>query len=158
DGFPAMLASLVGAPDAPATRHDPMTPEQRRWPARQSAGPAGPAPVTLPGLVARQAASTPAAAALDDGTHAPSYGRLADRVARLAGRLAGLGAGPGTIVALALRRSSAAVVAALAAQHTGAAHMPLDPDHPHVRLRRMLDDGAPVLLVTEPGDSAPYAP
>ncbi|WP_255953564.1 non-ribosomal peptide synthetase [Streptomyces odontomachi] len=158
DGFTALLASLVDAPDTPATSHTPMTREQQRRQREESTGPAAPPPATLPGLLARQAARTPSAPALDDGVEVLGYGRLADRVARLAGRLAGLGAGPGRIVALALRRSAAAVVTTLAVQHTGAAHLPLDPDHPDDRLRRMLADAAPVLLVTEPDAAARYAP
>lgn len=116
-----------------------------------SAGPAAPAPLSLPELVARQAARTPDAPAVESPGHTLSYARLDDRVARLAGRLVRLGAGPGRVVALALARGSDWPVAALAVQRAGAAYLPLDPAHPAERLRRVLAEAAPVLLVTEPG-------
>ena len=157
DGFAAMLADLVANPDAPATGRHPITREQ--WALLLDGHEAkGPAPDTLPHLLARQAARTPEAPAVEDGEQVLDYATLADRVARLAGRLAAHGAGPGRVVALALGRSAAATVAALAVQHTGAAHLPLDPAYPTGRLRHMLADAAPVLLVTEPGAPTPFAP
>ncbi|MET7699932.1 amino acid adenylation domain-containing protein [Streptomyces sp. NPDC005485] len=120
-----------------------------------SAGPAAPAPASLPELVARQAARTPDAPALDTGTQILTYAQLAARVDRLAGELARRGAGPGHLVALALRRGSDWPVAALAVQRTGAAYLPLDPDHPAERLRRALADAGPVLLITEAGSPPP---
>jgi len=114
-----------------------------------SAGPAAPAPASLPELVARRAARTPDAPALDTGAQILSYAQLADRVDQLAGVLARRGAGPGRLVALALRRGTDWPVAALAVQRTGAAYLPLDPDHPGERLRRTLADARPVLLITE---------
>ncbi|MFD7717767.1 amino acid adenylation domain-containing protein [Streptomyces sp. NPDC059814] len=116
-----------------------------------SAGAAAPAPLSLPGLVARQAARTPDAPAVESAGHTLSYAQLDDRVARLAGRLVRLGAGPGRTVALALARGSDWPVAALAVQRAGAAYLPLDPAHPAGRIRRVLAEAAPVLLITEPG-------
>jgi amino acid adenylation domain-containing protein/non-ribosomal peptide synthase protein (TIGR01720 family) len=116
-----------------------------------SAGPAAPAPVALPELVTRQAARTPDAPAMESPGHTLSYAQLDDRVARLAGHLVRRGAGPGRIVALALPRGSDWPVAALAVQRAGAAYLPVDPAHPAERIRRVLAEAAPVLLVTEPG-------
>ncbi|WP_446039170.1 amino acid adenylation domain-containing protein [Streptomyces sp. SID1121] len=117
----------------------------------ESAGPAAPAPASLPALVARQAARTPDAPALESGGEALSYAQLADRVDRLAHRMVRYGAGPGRIVALALDRGTDWPVAALAAQRAGAAYLPVDPAHPVERVRRVLAEAAPVLLVTAPG-------
>ncbi|MFE2069134.1 amino acid adenylation domain-containing protein [Streptomyces sp. NPDC059467] len=154
-GFTAMLTSLVTDPDAPLTAHHPV-PAGHGGPL--AAARPGPAPVTLPGLLARQAARTPDAPALDSGDEVLSYAGLADRVARLAGRLRALGAGPGRIVALALPRSAQAVVSALAVQYTGAAHLPVDPAHPAERIRLMLQEAEPVALITPAGtDRPPYA-
>ncbi|WP_329307355.1 amino acid adenylation domain-containing protein [Streptomyces sp. NBC_01260] len=116
-----------------------------------SAGSAAPGPVSLPGLVTRHAARTPDAPAVESAGRTLTYAQLDDRVARLAGRLVRLGAGPGRIVALALARGSDWPVAALAVQRTGAAYLPVDPAHPAGRIRRVLDEAAPVLLITEPG-------
>ncbi|MFJ4744579.1 amino acid adenylation domain-containing protein [Streptomyces sp. NPDC088775] len=120
-----------------------------------SAGPTAPAPLSLPELVTRQAARTPDAPALESPGQTLSYAGLDDRVARLAGRLVRLGAGPGRIVALALARGSDWPVAALAVQRAGAAYLPLDPAHPAERIRRALAEAAPVLLVTGPGVTHP---
>ena len=114
-----------------------------------STGPAAPAPASLPELVARQAARTPDAPALDTGAQILSYAQLVERIDRLAGELARRGAGPGRLVALALRRGTDWPVAALAVQRTGAAYLPLDPDHPGERLCRTLADARPVLVIAE---------
>ncbi|MFF2520962.1 amino acid adenylation domain-containing protein [Streptomyces liangshanensis] len=120
-----------------------------------AAGPAAPAPASLPELVARQAARTPGAPALDTADGTLTYAQLADRVDRLAARMARYGAGPGRIVALALGRGTDWPVAALAAQRAGAAYLPVDPAHPAERLRRLLAEAAPALLVTAPGAAPP---
>ena len=52
------------------------------------------------------------------------------------------------MVALALPRSLDMVVALFAVLRTGAAYLPLDLDHPADRLALMLDDAAPVCLLT----------
>ncbi|WP_251094778.1 non-ribosomal peptide synthetase [Streptomyces sp. Caat 7-52] len=112
-------------------------------------------PVSLPGLVARHAARTPDAPALDTGARTWSYGQLADRVDRLAGALARRGAGPGSIVAVLRGRGTDWPVTALAVQRTGAAYLPLDPEYPAERLRRTLADAGPVLVVAD--DAVPAA-
>ncbi|WP_051926970.1 non-ribosomal peptide synthetase [Streptomyces durhamensis] len=114
-----------------------------------ASGAAAAAPVPLPELVARQAARTPHAPALDTGARTLSYGELTDRVDRLAGTLARLGAGPGRLVALLRGRGTDWPVTALAVQRTGAAYLPLDPEHPAERLRRTLADADPVLVVAD---------
>ncbi|MFF6952984.1 amino acid adenylation domain-containing protein [Streptomyces iakyrus] len=156
DGFVTMLRRLVAAPDTPIEAYAPLTEEDRQRLLRGAGD--GPAPVSLPELVERQADRTPHAPALEAGEEVLTYGELAERVARLAGRLAELGVGPGEIVALALGRGSEATVAALAVQRAGAAYLPLDPDHPADRLSHVLTDARPVLLVTAPGAATPYTP
>ncbi|TFV29626.1 hypothetical protein E4K10_48255 [Streptomyces sp. T1317-0309] len=113
---------------------------------------------SLPELLRRQAERTPDAPALDSDGETLTYAQLTDRVEHLAGALVARGAGPGTTVAVAFGRGAAATTAALAVQHTGAAHLPLDPAGPVHRLRHMFDDAHPVLLVTEPDAPTPYAP
>ncbi|MEU3829441.1 amino acid adenylation domain-containing protein [Streptomyces sp. NPDC029080] len=120
-----------------------------------ASGSAAAQPVSLPELVARRAARTPDAPALDTGTHILTYAQLADRVDRLAGTLARLGAGPGELVALVRARGTDWPVTALAVQRTGAAYLPLDPEHPAERLRRTLADAGPVLVVAD--DALPAA-
>ncbi|MEO3871996.1 amino acid adenylation domain-containing protein [Nonomuraea sp. B12E4] len=51
-------------------------------------------------------------------------------------------------MALKLPRSLEAVIAVLAVLKTGAAYLPIDPGHPGDRVTAMLDDAAPVCVVT----------
>ncbi|MFF2013562.1 amino acid adenylation domain-containing protein [Streptomyces sp. NPDC058195] len=146
-----LLRRITAEPDALVGDIDLVPRVMRERLLADSAGPAAPAPLPLPAMVARQAALTPDAPAVEGPGRSLTYAELDDRVARLAGRLADLGAGPGRTVALALPRGSDWPVAALAVQRAGAAYLPVDPAHPAERIRRVLAGAAPVLLVTEPG-------
>ncbi|MHB1058031.1 MAG: amino acid adenylation domain-containing protein [Rhodanobacter sp.] len=102
---------------------------------------------TLPVLFEQQAAATPDAVALVAADAALSYATLNARANRLAHRLLARGVGPEDVVAIALPRSTAAVVAQLAVLKAGAAFLPLDAGYPDERLAGMLDDARPRLLV-----------
>ncbi len=52
-------------------------------------------------------------------------------------------------MALALERGLRLLPALLAVLKTGAAYLPLDPGQPAERLRLVVEDAAPVVLVTE---------
>ncbi|HZF89351.1 amino acid adenylation domain-containing protein [Streptomyces sp.] len=99
-------------------------------------------------LVAEQARRTPGATALVHGERSLTYGELAGRVDLLARLLAGRGAGPGRLVALALPRDLDLVPTLLAVLRTGAAFLPLDPEFPAERLGAVLAEAAPALVVT----------
>jgi amino acid adenylation domain-containing protein/non-ribosomal peptide synthase protein (TIGR01720 family) len=153
--FTALLDRLVDAPDAPLRSREVLATAERRLLSGAPMPPvSGPPPPALPRLVASHATGRPDAVAVESDRLSLSYAELADRVARLAGTLAGHGAGPERVVALALEHPADMVVAALAVQHTGAAYLPLDPDYPAERLRFMLADGAPVLVVTDAATAA----
>jgi amino acid adenylation domain-containing protein len=66
----------------------------------------------------------------------------------LAWVLAGLGVGPESLVALAVPRSVESVVAILGVLKAGGAYVPLDLEYPAERLRTVLDDAAPVCVVS----------
>lgn len=106
---------------------------------------------TLPELVAEHAARTPQRIAVTCGEDRLSYGDLEQRANQLAALLRSRGAGPGTLVGICLERSVEMVVAALAVTRTGAAYLPLDPDHPPARLAFMLADATPVAVISERG-------
>ncbi|MFG2823189.1 amino acid adenylation domain-containing protein [Kitasatospora sp. NPDC048365] len=99
--------------------------------------------------ICRQAARTPEAVALRYGDTALTYRQLLDDAAVLAGRLRGRGIGPGTAVGLAARRGPELVTAVLGILLSGAAYVPLDPQHPPARLRRMLESTRAALLLTD---------
>ncbi|MDA9391229.1 hypothetical protein WN73_11115, partial [Bradyrhizobium sp. CCBAU 45394] len=84
-----------------------------------------------------------------------SYGELNARANRLAHHLIGLGVRPDQPVAICVARSVAMVVGLLAILKAGGAYLPLDPAYPPARLRQVLDDAAPrVLLADAAGRSA----
>ena len=105
---------------------------------------------TLSSLLARQAQATPDAPALADDQRAFSYREMREQVLTLADELAARGVRPGDIVAVALPRSVFLSLALQAIVEAGAAWLPLDTGYPDDRLRMMLEDAAPRLLITTP--------
>ncbi|EMD60240.1 polyketide synthase PKS15 [Bipolaris sorokiniana ND90Pr] len=57
------------------------------------------------------------------------------------------GIGRGEVVGIALDRSIDLVVALLAVMKTGAAYMPIDPGFPTDRIRHMIEDASPILVI-----------
>ncbi|MFH8220726.1 amino acid adenylation domain-containing protein [Streptomyces sp. NPDC018057] len=106
-------------------------------------------PTTLIGPIEAQARRTPDAPALVHGERTLSYAELTTRANRLAHHLISRGAGPGTLVGVALPRSAELITTLLAVLKAGAAYLPLDPGYPADRLRHLLDDGDPVCVVTD---------
>ncbi|WP_110495011.1 non-ribosomal peptide synthetase [Amycolatopsis antarctica] len=106
-------------------------------------------PLGLAELFAAAAAAHPERTAVTDAGHSLSYAELDARSDELAGELAGLGAGPERIVAVALPRCANLIVAMLAVQKAGAVYLPVDPGYPEGRIAHMLADAAPSLLVTD---------
>ncbi|SDI12815.1 non-ribosomal peptide synthase domain TIGR01720/amino acid adenylation domain-containing protein [Actinokineospora alba] len=96
---------------------------------------------------ARAHAEEPALSAED---RTVTYRALDSWSDRLAHKLITLGAGPERLVALALPRSVDMVVAQLAVLKAGAAYLPIDPDYPADRIRAMVDDARPLLVVDDP--------
>ncbi|MDH2430919.1 amino acid adenylation domain-containing protein, partial [Sphaerisporangium sp. TRM90804] len=77
-----------------------------------------------------------------------SFAELGAAVFRLARVLIARGAGPERVVAVVVPRSESMVVAMAAVLVSGAAYVPLDPEHPVERLGVMLADADPVVVVT----------
>jgi amino acid adenylation domain-containing protein len=94
------------------------------------------------------AAATPTATALTFGDTQLSYAQLDQRANTLAHRLKSLGAKRGKRIGICLERSPEMVIAVLAVLKSGAAYVPLDPTYPRARLRTMLADSGPVVLIT----------
>ncbi|MFE0020273.1 non-ribosomal peptide synthase/polyketide synthase [Amycolatopsis sp. NPDC059021] len=107
-------------------------------------------PSTVAGLFEAQARRSPDAIAVVSGTTSWTYAELNARANRLARALVERGAGPETVVALALPRSAEMLLAILAVHKAGAAYLPLDPAYPAERLAAMLADACPRLLLTDP--------
>jgi amino acid adenylation domain-containing protein len=77
-----------------------------------------------------------------------TYRELDARANRLAHHLRALGVGSDTLVAVCLERSLEMMVGLLAVLKAGGAYVPLDPEYPDDRLRYMLEDSAPAVLLT----------
>lgn len=103
--------------------------------------------------MARRAEQTPDLTALVFGSRRLSFGELDRRVDQLARFLRHRGARPEAFVALALPRSIEMVVALFAVLRSGAAYLPLELDLPTERLRTIVEDATPVLLLTAATDS-----
>src|SRR3984885_14262567 len=78
-----------------------------------------------------------------------TYAELNRHANRLAHYLRGLGVKPDARVAICVERGLEMVVALLAVLKAGGAYVPLDPAYPGERLRFMLEDCAPVALLTQ---------
>ncbi|MFE7133961.1 amino acid adenylation domain-containing protein [Streptomyces sp. NPDC057638] len=114
-------------------------------------------PTVLEQILAR-AAHSPHRVAVEDGERQVSYGQLV-LTARLTERLLRAhGVSPRDRVAVYARRGPELAAAVLGIWLTGAAYVPLDPDHPRQRVEYQLtDSGVPVVLAA-PESPAPAAP
>ncbi|WP_345624567.1 amino acid adenylation domain-containing protein [Streptomyces ziwulingensis] len=146
-----LLRQLRDEPELRVAAVDVLAPGERDRLLRQYNGPTAPSPsLTLPELFERQAASTPDATAVTDGTDTLTYRELNARANRLAHRLTEHGAGPETLTGVAMSRSTDLVVAVLGVLKTGGAYLPLDPAFPESRRDFMLADARPLLMLADP--------
>ena len=100
-------------------------------------------------LFERQAERAPHAAAVVFGDERWSYAELNARANRLAQHLRALGVGPDARVAICVERGPEMVAAVLAVLKAGGAYVPLDPAYPVDRLRYMLADSGPAVVLTQ---------
>ncbi len=99
-------------------------------------------------LFERQAAATPDAVAIVDGARRLTYGQLNAATNRVANYLR-LQLKPGDLVAVSLPRTAHLAAVLLGIWKAGAAWVPLDPDEPRVRARKVLADSGATLLLAE---------
>ncbi len=107
---------------------------------------------TLTALLETSMRRTPDASAVVFDGETLSYGELDARTAALAQALIERGIGRDDVVAVVLPRSVELIVALVAVLRAGAAYLPLDPDHPPQRLRRLIENaGARCVLAAGGG-------
>nr|WP_232266929.1 non-ribosomal peptide synthetase [Streptomyces pactum] len=111
-------------------------------------GPRGPVAATWPELFRERVATSPEATAVECGGTAWSYAELNARANRIAHWLIGEGAGPEDRVGVAMPRGADQIAVALGILKAGAAYLPIDPDHPAERIRYVLHDARPSLVLT----------
>ncbi|MFE2753051.1 non-ribosomal peptide synthase/polyketide synthase [Actinosynnema sp. NPDC059335] len=145
-------------PDVPLGRVDLLDPDERARVLVAWNDTAVPLPTTtLPELFEAQVARTPTRAAVVFGDRSLTYADLNARVNRLARRLVDLGVGPEHLVGLLLPRSPDLVIATLAVLKAGGAYLPIDPAYPADRVRFMLDDAEPVVVLAAARTAVPGA-
>ena len=151
--FLAVLDALLDDPSATLEEVELLDAEERRAVLRHARGPepAGPPPDLL-AILAERTASSPDRPAVVGPDASLTYRQLDDRCQRLASRLRALGVGPESRVAVALPRGAGEVVALLATLRAGGGYVPVDPSHPVERVRIILEDAAPQVLIA-PADS-----
>ncbi len=99
-------------------------------------------------LIEEQARRSPSAVALRFAGTSLSYAELNARANRLARHLRARGVGPDKLVGIYLERGPEMVIGLLAILKAGGAYVPLDPGYPLERIEHMLDDAAPLALLT----------
>ncbi|SDW58398.1 amino acid adenylation domain-containing protein [Arthrobacter sp. cf158] len=148
--FVRLLGELLSNPEDPtAALSVTSTSEEQSLLAEGDA-----ASMDLPGHTVVEELQTAASAAPERTAVVAADGRLSfaeleKRSNQLSRFLRERGAKPGATIAVRLDRSVLLPVAILAILKAGAAYVPLDPDYPAGRVEGMLEDAAPVLLLTE---------
>lgn len=150
DHFQTLLAGIVADPDCPISKLPLLTERERRqllveW---NPAEPDFPEQKSIPQLFGEQASRTPNAVAVVEGDRQISYEELDRLSSHLAYRLQLEGLQIGDRVALALARSTEAVVAIVAILKAGALYLPLDLNSPPARLLKIMHEAEPRLLIT----------
>ncbi|MDB1085973.1 non-ribosomal peptide synthetase [Streptomyces sp. ACA25] len=123
--------------------------------AERVASPPVTAPADLLDRLARVPASRPAVVA---GDRTLTFGELRAAAGRFAQRLAARGAGPESVVALALPRGTDLVTALIGTLTAGAGYLPVDPRLPAERRRYLVEDAAADLVVVEQAGDATLSP
>ncbi|WP_426752486.1 amino acid adenylation domain-containing protein [Myxococcus sp. Y35] len=144
-----LLEAIAEAPELSTSEYSLLSEDERRLLADINRTERVFPSFTLPELFARQVQTTPDAIALEHRGETRTYRQLDIEAEALADRLTSLGVGPGVRVAICMERSIPALVAVLATLKAGGAYVPFDPAYPVERLRYMLEDSQPRVLLTE---------
>ena len=118
-------------------------------PPHAAAGILAEAEASIPARFARMAALHPSRAALGGASWQPTYAELDLAANRRAHALISRGGGVGDRVALLLRQDAPLIAAALAVLKAGRIVVVLNPADPPERLKQVLGDSEPGLLVTD---------
>ncbi|HEX2077404.1 MAG TPA: amino acid adenylation domain-containing protein, partial [Longimicrobium sp.] len=159
-GYLRRVLQAMAADDALGVDRLPMLPEaERRLVLREfnDTRREYPREACVHELFEAQAARTPGAVAVVSEAERVTYAELNARANRLAHHLRDLGVAPDVRVGICVERSVEMVVGLLAILKAGGAYVPLDSSYPVDRLRCMLEDSAPAVLLTHPPLAATVA-
>ncbi|MFE4277472.1 amino acid adenylation domain-containing protein [Streptomyces goshikiensis] len=153
--YAAVLAAMAGDPEGSHEDADLLpAAEHERIAAWNATAVTYDRPHVLHALIGEQVRLRPDAPAVRHEGEELSYRALDERAGRLAVALRAHGVARGQFVGLHMERSLDLSVALLAVLKAGAAYVPLDPDHPDLRLRQVLGAaGISVVLAAGPGAS-----
>ncbi|MEE4753798.1 amino acid adenylation domain-containing protein [Pseudomonas alliivorans] len=104
---------------------------------------------TIHQRIENRATLVPDAVAAQVGDQRLSYGELNRRANALAHHLIGLGVRPDDRVAVMACRGLDTLIGLLAVLKAGAGYVPVDPGHPDERVGYLLQDSAPVVVLTQ---------
>ncbi|MFD3428938.1 amino acid adenylation domain-containing protein [Nocardia fluminea] len=149
DRWARVLAAVVADPAKPVGDIDVLAPGERELVLREGHSPGiGVPEVTLTDLITAQAQQRPEAIAIRAGERSLTFADLLGRASALARALIAQGAGPETLVAVAVPRTEQLPVALLAVLLSGAGYLPIDSGYPAQRLAYIVDDAKPAVLLT----------
>ncbi|WP_447040837.1 non-ribosomal peptide synthase/polyketide synthase [Streptomyces sp. DSM 118878] len=154
DRLAKVLDALIRDPERSVSDLDVLSGEESRrvvveWNATGAVVPS----VSLADLFVEQVGRTPDAVALVFEGVSLSYAELDARACGVAELLVARGVGVGDRVGVMVPRSVELVVALLAVHKVGGAYVPVDVDYPVERVRYVVGDAAPALLLTVSGVS-----
>ena len=92
--------------------------------------------------------------ALCSDTESMTYAALNARANQVAAFLRDEGVGRDVLVGLCVERSIDALVTILGILKAGGAYLPLDPDYPEARLRQVLEDAQPILVIVDDAEAS----
>ncbi|WP_018015936.1 non-ribosomal peptide synthetase [Teredinibacter turnerae] len=147
--FVNLLDAVVANPEAKLADISPYTNEEwtgfrHKWQPIKTSFPQN---ALVHQLIAGQMRANPRAIALTCDGRKITYGALETRVRKFANYLHDKGIGPECTVGICMRRSVDMVVSILAVLNAGAAYLPIDPDFPESRIRHILNDASPNVVV-----------
>ncbi|MFI1919862.1 amino acid adenylation domain-containing protein [Nocardia sp. NPDC020380] len=148
DRLVRLLDELARTPQTPIARIDIAAPDEIDRLLGTPPDGTVVAATTLAALFAEQATRSPQAIAIVASESRRTYADLHSESNRLARKLITLGVGPEQVVALALGQSVEQILAVHAVLATGAAYLPVDPEHPRARHVQVLDLAQPACVLT----------
>ena len=151
DHLGTILASLIAQSSGRLSHLEMLTPVERTWliEGRNNASVELQQEPCVHQLFQKQVRRTPHAIAIDGPGGPISYDELNRSANRLARHLRARGARPEEFVGLSLDASPEAIIAVFAILKSGAAFLPLHPELPLSRMRTMLDEARPALVLTD---------
>ncbi|MFE1593317.1 amino acid adenylation domain-containing protein [Nocardia sp. NPDC058705] len=153
DRWTRVLAAVVANPSRPVGDIDVLAPGEREFVLREGTSAGVPVPeVTLADLISAQAQQRPDAIAVKAGERSLTFADLIGRASALARALIANGAGPETLVAVAVPRTEELPVALLAVLLSGAGYLPIDSGYPMQRLEYVIADAKPTVLLSTSAD------